>query len=72
MPSGGIRLLSSYGIMLLMGIIGAGSLPGRLIKQLKKKPRLLSWLTPGFVLILLVLSTAYLVGGTDPQLLFRF
>ena len=68
----GIRLLSSYGIMLLMGIIGAGSLPGRLIKQLQKKPRLLSWLTPGFVLILLVLSTAYLVGGTDPQLLFRF
>ncbi len=64
--------LRSYGILLVMAVIGATDLPKKLGESLQSSK--LSWaLQPLFVLILAVLVTACLVDGSfNPFLYFRF
>ncbi len=68
--------LESYGIVLIIAIIGATPLPKRLLSRLEASPRggaVLSVAEPLLLLSLLVTATAYLVDGSfNPFLYFRF
>ena len=70
--------LRSFGLILLMAIIGSTPLPKLTMERLAsvKKPAiktLLDIAEPVFLLILLLLTTAYLVDGSfNPFLYFRF
>lgn len=75
--SGGLPLVSaealyylrSYAVIFLMAIIGATPLPKRIVGKVKAT----QYVEPVFLLILLVLVTAYLVDGSfNPFLYFRF
>ena len=75
--AGGIPLVSaealyylrSYAVIFLMAIIGATPIP----KLLAGKIKATQFVEPAFLLILLVLVTAYLVDGSfNPFLYFRF
>ena len=64
--------LRSYGILLVMAIIGATDLPKKLGESLQNT-KISLILQPAFVLILVVLVTACLVDGSfNPFLYFRF
>ena len=67
--------LRSYGILFLAGIIGATPLCRDLAVRLsdQRYPRTMAVLEPLFLLVLLILCTAYLVDGSfNPFLYFRF
>ena len=77
--AGGLPLLSaeflytlkSYALLLIIAVIGATPLPGRLFRRLGD--RLQNWLEIPALLLILALSTAYLVDGSfNPFLYFRF
>ena len=77
--AGGLPLLSaeflytlkSYALLLIIAIIGATPLPARLFRRLGA--RLQNWLEISALLLILALSTAYLVDGSfNPFLYFRF
>ena len=77
--AGGLPLLSaeflytlkSYALLLIIAIIGATPLPARLFRRLGA--RLQNWLEIPALLLILALSTAYLVDGSfNPFLYFRF
>ena len=77
--AGGLPLLSaeflytlkSYALLLIIAVIGATPLPARLFRRLGD--RLQSWLEIPALLLILALSTAYLVDGSfNPFLYFRF
>lgn len=68
--------LKSYGMILLIGIVGATNLPGKLYKKLRQirvADICLVVLEPLVLAGLLLLCTAYLVDGSfNPFLYFRF
>ncbi len=68
--------LKSYGPMLLIGIVGATSLPKKLyalVRENKVMDGILVVVEPVVLLGLMLLSTAYLVDGSfNPFLYFRF
>ena len=77
--AGGLPLLSaeflytlkSYALLLVIAVIGATPLPARLFRRLGA--RLQNWLEIPALLLILALSTAYLVDGSfNPFLYFRF
>ena len=68
--------LESYGLILLVAVIGATPLPKLLVEKLKANNsirRLLLAFEPVFMVLLLLVVTAYLVDGSfNPFLYFRF
>ena len=68
--------LASYGWLLLIAAVGATPVPKRLTERLEQKSwgeNLLTLLEPVTLVVLLLLSTAYLVDGSfNPFLYFRF
>lgn len=63
--------LNSYFVPLLLGILGATPLPALVAKRLPDKLMLV--LRPLFIIVLLLLVTAYLVDGSfNPFIYFRF
>lgn len=68
--------LKSYGILIIIAMIGSTSLVKGFIEKIvgnKKGERLISILEPIFHIIMLLLNTAYLVDGSfNPFLYFRF
>ena len=71
-----VYALRSYGLLLLMGCIGATPLPKKLAVRLGARrwgAGALRVLTPAVLLLLLLLCTAYLADGSfNPFLYFRF
>ena len=71
-----VYALRSYGLLLLMGCIGATPLPKKLAARLGARrwgAGALRALTPAVLLLLLLLCTAYLADGSfNPFLYFRF
>ena len=74
--SAAVYALRSYGLLLLMGCIGATPLPKKLAARLGARrwgAGALRALTPAVLLLLLLLCTAYLADGSfNPFLYFRF
>ena len=74
--SAAVYALRSYGLLLLMGCIGATPLPKKLAERLGARrwgAGALRALTPAVLLLLLLLCTAYLADGSfNPFLYFRF
>ena len=65
--------LRSYGILLLVGMIGATPLPYRIYAFCQRRWPATGWLLPAGSLALLLVCTAYLVDGSfNPFLYFRF
>ena len=65
--------LRSYGVLILIGMVGATPLVSRLALRCKNKWPTASWLAPVAALALLLICTAYLVDGSfNPFLYFRF
>ncbi len=68
--------LKSYGLILLLGVVGATNWPKQLYARIKDDVRvgkMMVVLEPVGILCLLLLSTAYLVDGSfNPFLYFRF
>jgi len=68
--------LRSYAVLIIIGIIGSTPLPKRLIERIKSVPsgnKAIKWVTPLFVIVILILVTAYLVDGSfNPFIYFRF
>ena len=66
----------SYGLILLIGAVGATDLPKKWYRRAKEQAvlsKLFFWAEPVFLLFLLLLSTAYLIDGSfNPFLYFRF
>ena len=68
-----VYYLRSYGILLLVGIIGATPLPYKLFSRAMKRWPAVGWLLPVGSMALLLVCTAYLVDGSfNPFLYFRF
>ena len=64
--------LKSYFIVLLVGIIGATPLVKNII-QSKKLSKISNYLEPVFLVIVLIISTSYIIDGSfNPFLYFRF
>ena len=64
--------LKSYFIVLLVGIIGATPLVKNIIKS-KKLSKISNYLEPVFLVIVLIISTSYIIDGSfNPFLYFRF
>ena len=64
--------LKSYFIVLLVGIIGATPLVKNII-QSKKLSKIANYLEPVFLIIVLIISTSYIIDGSfNPFLYFRF
>jgi len=72
----GIYYLKSYGVLLLMAMIGATPLVKKMAVSLttgKTGKRLFPWIRPVFLLTLLAVCTAYLIDSSfNPFLYFRF
>lgn len=67
-----IYYLRSYGVLILAAAVGATPLPKWIVEK-TKVGKVLTWLAPLFLLIVLLLSTAFLVDGSyNPFLYFRF
>ena len=68
--------LKSYGVILLLSIVGATNLPKQWYQKMRKMAaadKVLAVLEPVALLFLLLLSTAYLIDGSfNPFLYFRF
>ena len=70
--STGLYYLRSYGVLLILGILGSTPLPKKLAMRLRET-KLAVVLQPLFVLAVLVLVTSCLVDGSfNPFLYFRF
>lgn len=71
-----IYYLKSFGVVLLLAIIGATPLPKKLIQWIKDKnagSKILTVLEPIAMILLLLVCTGYLVDGSfNPFLYFRF
>ena len=71
-----IYYLKSFGVVLLIAIIGATPLPKKLIKWINDKKigaKILTVLEPIVLVLLLLICTGYLVDGSfNPFLYFRF
>ncbi len=66
-----VYYLRSYKILLIIAAIGTTPLPYKLVSKLDRRAAVV--LQPLYVIILLVISTAYLVDGSfNPFLYFRF
>lgn len=64
-----VYYLQSFGLIFILGIIGATPVP----KILASKVKILRYIEPLFLAVLLVMVTAYLVDGSfNPFLYFRF
>ena len=72
----GIYYLKSYTTVLLLAVIGATPLCGKLVERVRKSvfgERLMNLLEPGVLVGLMLVITAYLVDGSfNPFLYFRF
>lgn len=67
-----IYYLKSYLIVLLVGIIGSTPIMKKIISK-EKFTKIVNLLEPVFLVIILVLSTSYIVDGSfNPFLYFRF
>ncbi len=67
-----LYLLGSYGIPILIGIVGATSLPKKLALRVEKH-KIITVVEPLFVAALLVLCTACIIDGSfNPFIYFRF
>ena len=67
-----IYYLKSFFVVLILGIIGATKLPANIVNSDKIK-KLTNVFEPVFLLIILVLSTSYIIDSTfNPFLYFRF
>ena len=68
--------LRSYGVLFVMGFIGATPIIRDTAKKLAESPKtakIVAFLEPAFLLVLLLVCTAYLVDGSfSPFLYFRF
>lgn len=68
--------LRSYAVLLILGIIGATPLPKYIISAISKKKtgeKVITILEPVALIVILLVSTAYLVDGSfNPFLYFRF
>lgn len=63
--------LGSYTVIFLIACVGATSIPCRLVVKIDQK--LLDWMEPVVMILLLITVTAYLVDGSfNPFLYFRF
>lgn len=65
----------SYGVLLILGAIGATPLPARAFESLMqtRAGKILPWVTPVLLAGLLIASTAFLADGSyNPFLYFRF
>ena len=71
-----IYYIRNYGVVLVMGIIGATPIPKNIVNKIKENDignKILNILEIIFVLSILVVVTAYLVDGSfNPFLYFRF
>lgn len=72
----GMYYLRSYGILLLMAMVGATPFVKRMVVRFasgKAGRRIIPWVRPVFLLILLAVCTAYLIDSSfNPFLYFRF
>ena len=68
--------LRSYGVVLLVGLIGATPLPKRAVQWIESRRvggAVMTWVEPIGMALLLLVCTAYLVNGSfNPFLYFRF
>ena len=68
-----IYQLKNYGFVLLIGAIGATPLPKKLAEKFLPKNSTGDILETAFLIVLLVISTAFLADGSfNPFLYFRF
>ncbi|MBR6514290.1 MAG: MBOAT family protein [Clostridia bacterium] len=69
-----IYYLRSFAVIIVIAAIGATSLPKMLtLKLMGSKVKIISYLEPVFLALLLIMCTAYLVDGSfNPFLYFRF
>ena len=72
----GLYYLKSYGVVLLLAAVGATPVPARIVAGCMRRQagaNLLAVAEPLFVLVLLVVCTAFLIDGSfNPFLYFRF
>lgn len=68
--------LRSFGVTLLIGIMGATPAVSDFVRRVSKKPvgsRIINIMEPGILAVLMLVMTAYLVDGSfNPFLYFRF
>ena len=68
--------LRSFAVVLLIAIIGATPFACQIVTAILKRPmgkRILNWMEPVVLILLLLIMTAYLVDGSfNPFLYFRF
>lgn len=68
-----LYLLQSYGLLLVLLAVGSTDLPAKLFQRMPKNTRTREALASGLLLLVLGLSTAYLVDQSyNPFLYFRF
>ncbi len=71
-----VYYLKSYGVLLIIGAIGATPAPANALRAMEKRPigkGILDAAEPVFLMLLLIVCTAYLVDGSfNPFLYFRF
>ena len=69
-----VYYLKDYGLLLVLGLVGATPLAKTAVLKLhEKKGNLVNVLEPVFLVVILVIITAYLVDGSfNPFLYFRF
>ena len=69
-----VYYLKDYGLLLVLGLVGATPLAKTAVLKLhEKKGKLVNVLEPVFLVVILVIITAYLVDGSfNPFLYFRF
>ena len=65
-----IYYVKSYGVLLVCGAVGATPIVGSVAGKMEKKT---VWFQPAMLVLILIISTAYLVDGSfNPFLYFRF
>ena len=69
-----LHYLRSYAVIIVLAVIGATPLPKKLYSMAEKKSAAVTAIAePAAIIVLLLLSTAYLVDGSfNPFLYFRF
>ena len=67
-----IYYLKSYAVILILGIVGSAPIMKKIFEN-KKMEKLTNILEPVFLLVILVISTSYIIDGSfNPFLYFRF
>lgn len=69
-----VYIIVNFGILFVISIIGSTQIPAKLVSMIKeKKPAVIHWCSIAFMVIVMLLTTAYLVDASyNPFLYFNF